>query len=103
MLDELGWAASRAWSDVLRDLEANEVGAELYREMVRRIVDDPEIADGLSPRDLPIGCKRPILHSDYYETFNHDHVHAGRPAAGRHRGHHPDGDPHRAGRRTSST
>jgi cation diffusion facilitator CzcD-associated flavoprotein CzcO len=74
-VDELGWAACRAWSDVLRDLDANEAGAELYREMVRRVVVDPETADGLSPRDLPIGCKRPILHTDYYETFNEDHVH----------------------------
>ena len=74
-VDELGWAACRAWSDVLRDLDANEAGAELYREMVRRVVADPETADGLSPRDLPIGCKRPILHTDYYETFNEDHVH----------------------------
>jgi cation diffusion facilitator CzcD-associated flavoprotein CzcO len=73
-VDELGWAACRAWSDVLRDLDANEAGAELYREMLRRVVDDPETADGLSPRDLPIGCKRPILHTDYYETFNLDHV-----------------------------
>jgi cation diffusion facilitator CzcD-associated flavoprotein CzcO len=74
-VDELGWAACRAWSDVLRDLDANEAGAELYREMVRRVIDDPETADGLSPRDLPIGCKRPILHTDYYETFNLEHVH----------------------------
>jgi cyclohexanone monooxygenase len=74
-VDELGWAACRAWSDVLRDLDANEAGAELYREMVRRVVDDPDTADGLSPRDLPIGCKRPILHTDYYETFNLEHVH----------------------------
>jgi cyclohexanone monooxygenase len=73
-IDELGWAASRAWSDVLADLEANEAGAELYREMVRRVVEDPDTADGLSPRNLPLGCKRPILHTDYYETFNHDHV-----------------------------
>jgi cyclohexanone monooxygenase len=73
-VDELGWAACRAWSDVLRDLDANEAGAELYREMLRRVIDDPETADGLSPRDLPIGCKRPILHTDYYETFNLDHV-----------------------------
>ena len=38
-------------------------------------IDDPETAEGLSPRELPIGCKRPILHTDYYETFNLDHVH----------------------------
>ena len=73
-VDELGWAACRAWNDVLSDLEANELGAELFREMVRRVVDDPETADGLSPRDLAIGCKRPILHTDYYETFNLEHV-----------------------------
>ena len=74
-VDELGWSACRAWNDVLVDLEANEAGAELYREMVRRVIRDPETADGLSPRDLPIGCKRPILHTDYYETFNEEHVH----------------------------
>ncbi len=73
-VDELGWAACRAWSDVLRDLDANEAGADLYREMLRRVIDDPDTADGLSPRDLPIGCKRPILHTDYYETFNQEHV-----------------------------
>jgi cation diffusion facilitator CzcD-associated flavoprotein CzcO len=73
-VDELGWAASRSWSDVLGDLEANEAGADLYREMVRRVVTDPDTADGLSPRNLPIGCKRPILHTDYYETFNRDNV-----------------------------
>jgi cyclohexanone monooxygenase len=73
-VDELGWAACRAWSDVLRDLDANEAGAELYREMLRRVIEDPDTADGLSPRDLPLGCKRPILHTDYYETFNLDHV-----------------------------
>jgi cyclohexanone monooxygenase len=73
-VDELGWAACRAWSDVLRDYEANELGAELYREMLRRVINDPETADGLSPRQLPIGCKRPILHTDYYETFNRDDV-----------------------------
>ena len=96
-VDELGWAACRAWSDVLRDLDANEAGAELYREMVRRVIDDPETADGLSPRQLPIGCKRPILHTDYYETFNLDHVHAGRPPPRWHRGDHAHRHPHRAG------
>ena len=74
-VDELGWAACRSWSDVLSDYDANEAGAELFREMVRRVIDDPETAEGLSPRDLPLGCKRPILHTDYYETFNQDHVH----------------------------
>ena len=73
-VDELGWAACRSWSDVLSDYDANEAGAELYREMVRRVIGDPDTADGLSPKNLAIGCKRPILHTDYYETFNLDHV-----------------------------
>ncbi len=97
-VDELGWAACRAWSDVLRDTEANELGAELYREMIRRVIDDPETAEGLSPRDLPIGCKRPILHTDYYETFNLDHVHLVDLRRGGIEEITPDGHPHRAGR-----
>jgi hypothetical protein len=30
----------------LRDLDANEAGADLYREMVRRVIDDPDTAEG---------------------------------------------------------
>ena len=74
MLKERGFDASRAWSDVARHPEANELGAELYREMVRRTVTDPERAEALSPRGFPIGCKRPVIGSGYFETFNRDHV-----------------------------
>ena len=42
--------------------------------MVRRTVTDPELAEALSPRGFPIGCKRPVLDSDYFETFNRDNV-----------------------------
>ncbi|MEX0665003.1 MAG: NAD(P)/FAD-dependent oxidoreductase [Acidimicrobiia bacterium] len=74
MLDELGFNASRAWSDVAINPEANELGAELYREMVRRTVNDPELAEALSPRGFPIGCKRPVIDSNYHATFNRDNV-----------------------------
>ena len=74
MLDERGFDASRAWSDVATNPEANELGAELYREMVRRTVKDPELAESLSPRGFPIGCKRPVIDSNYFETFNRDNV-----------------------------
>jgi cation diffusion facilitator CzcD-associated flavoprotein CzcO len=74
MLDERGFDASRAWSDVAIDPEANELGADLYREMVRRTVHDPELAESLSPRGFPIGCKRPVIDSHYFETFNRDNV-----------------------------
>ncbi len=74
VLEQLGWGASRAWSDVALDPEANEAGAELYREMVRRTVTDVDLAEALSPRGFPIGCKRPVVDSHYFETFNRDNV-----------------------------
>ncbi len=74
MLDERGFDASRAWSDVSSNPAANDLGADLYREMVRRTVDDPELAESLSPRGFPIGCKRPVIDSNYFETFNRDNV-----------------------------
>ena len=74
MLDERGFDASRAWSDVASNPDANELGADLYREMVRRTVNDPELAEALSPRGFPIGCKRPVIDSSYFETFNRDNV-----------------------------
>jgi cyclohexanone monooxygenase len=74
MLDERGFDASRAWSDVAIDPQANELGADLYREMIRRTVKDPELAEALSPRGFPIGCKRPVIDTHYFETFNRDNV-----------------------------
>ena len=43
-------------------------------EMVRRTVKDPDVAEALSPRGYPLGCKRPVLDSNYFETFNRDNV-----------------------------
>jgi cation diffusion facilitator CzcD-associated flavoprotein CzcO len=74
MLEERGWDASRAWSDVAMDPEANEMGCELFREMVRRTVHDPETAEALSPRGYPIGCKRPVIDTNYFATFNRENV-----------------------------
>ncbi len=74
VLEELQWNASRVWFDALTNPEANELACELYREMVRRTVDDPEVAEALSPRGFPIGCKRPVIDTHYFETFNRDDV-----------------------------
>jgi cyclohexanone monooxygenase len=73
-LEARGFDASRAWSDTATNAEANELAAELYREMVRRTVRDPAVAEALSPRGFPIGCKRPVVDSGYFETFNRDNV-----------------------------
>ena len=74
MLEEHGFDASRKWSDTATNAEANELACELYREMIRRTVHDPDVAEKLSPRGYPIGCKRPVVDTNYFETFNRDNV-----------------------------
>jgi cyclohexanone monooxygenase len=56
------------------DRRANEVAAEFVREQIRGTVRDPGTAELLSPRDHPLGGKRPCVDTDYYETFNRDNV-----------------------------
>jgi cyclohexanone monooxygenase len=73
-LDEHGFSACRIWTDTTTDLDANEMAVELFREMVRRTIEDPEVAESLSPRGYPLGCKRPVLDAGYFETFNRDNV-----------------------------
>ncbi len=73
-LEEEGFSALRRYTDVNTDLEANEIGCEMYREQVRRIVDDPVTAEGLMPRGYPLFCKRPVIDTDYYAAFNRDDV-----------------------------
>ena len=53
---------------------ANDVVAEFIRDKIRSIVDDPETAETLCPKDHPFGTKRPCLDTGYYETFNLPHV-----------------------------
>ena len=73
-LDEHGFEAIRRYNDLVLSPEANELAREMYREQVRRIVRDPKTAEGLMPRDYPIGCKRPVIDIGYFETFNRDNV-----------------------------
>ncbi|MFV0309950.1 MAG: flavin-containing monooxygenase [Desertimonas sp.] len=54
--------------------ESNEILAEMIRGKIRGVVDDPEVAETLSPRDHPFGMKRPCLDTNYYATYNKPHV-----------------------------
>jgi cation diffusion facilitator CzcD-associated flavoprotein CzcO/acetyl esterase/lipase len=54
--------------------ESNEIVAEMIREKIRAIVDDPETAETLCPKDHYFGTKRPCLDTGYYQTFNSPHV-----------------------------
>ena len=73
-LDEEGFGAIRRYMDVNLDADANELACEMYREQVKRIIRDPDTAQGLMPRGYPMGCKRPVIDIGYYETFNRDNV-----------------------------
>ena len=49
------------FADVLTNRDANEIVAEMIRERIRSIVDDPATAETLCPTDHPFGTKRPCL------------------------------------------
>jgi cation diffusion facilitator CzcD-associated flavoprotein CzcO len=74
-LDREGWIAATpfAWADVALSMEANRAAQELYAEMIRRTVKDPETAASLVPH-YPMGCKRPIIDIGYFDTFNRPNV-----------------------------
>ncbi|HEX4775822.1 MAG TPA: cyclohexanone monooxygenase, partial [Acidimicrobiia bacterium] len=48
--------------------------AEYVRRRIRTIVEDPEVAERLSPRNHALGTKRPCLDTDYYATYNRPNV-----------------------------
>jgi cyclohexanone monooxygenase len=62
------------YEDLLFNKEANETAAEFVREKVATIVEDPEVAEALTPRGYAFGTKRPCMDTGYFETFNQDHV-----------------------------
>jgi cation diffusion facilitator CzcD-associated flavoprotein CzcO len=63
-----------AYNDLIVDKAANDTAAEYVRKRIRGIVDDPEVAETLAPRDYPIGTKRLCLDTDYYATYNRPNV-----------------------------
>jgi cyclohexanone monooxygenase len=63
-----------AYNDLLVNEASNETAAEFVRQRIRATVTDAATAELLCPTDHPIGTKRLILDTDYYETFNRDNV-----------------------------
>jgi cyclohexanone monooxygenase len=68
-----GLAFLAAFNDLLLNDEANELAAEFVRRKIRSTVDDPAVADLLTPKTR-IGCKRLCVDTGYYETYNLEHV-----------------------------
>jgi cyclohexanone monooxygenase len=63
-----------SYNDLLIDRAANETAAEYVRSRIRDVVDDPDLAERLSPRTYAFGTKRACLDTDYYATFNRSNV-----------------------------
>ena len=63
-----------AFNDSSIDERANARVADFVRGKIRDAVDDPHIADMLTPRNFPLGAKRVTLGTNYYETFNRSNV-----------------------------
>ena len=68
-----GFGFLASYADLTLDRGANATAAEFVRNKIREIVDDPKVADLLSPSQV-IGCKRLCLDSGYFETFNRPNV-----------------------------
>ena len=62
------------YTDLLFDPAANTEWREFVAEKIRGIVDDPETAEKLVPKDHRFGEKRPPFVTGYYETYNRPNV-----------------------------
>jgi cation diffusion facilitator CzcD-associated flavoprotein CzcO len=62
------------YTDLLLDPAANAEWCEFVAEKIRSIVEDPETAERLIPKDHRFGEKRPPFVTGYYEVFNNPNV-----------------------------
>lgn len=65
---------SKTFPDQLTNLASNDAAREFWEEKVRGVIEDPELAELLIPKDHAIGTKRICTDSNYYQTFNRDNV-----------------------------
>ena len=63
-----------AFNDIILNPKSNETLCDFIRGKIRTIVINPETAEALCPKDHYVATKRACLDTNYYETFNLDHV-----------------------------
>lgn len=68
-----GFGFLSGFTDFLLDKNANDLVSEFVRQKIAEIVTDPETAKNLMPSQV-LGCKRLIIDTGYYDTFNRDNV-----------------------------
>ncbi len=62
-----------SFRDLMLDPEANRLAADFVGRKIAELVDDPQTAAMLTPDGL-IGCKRLVIDTGYYETYNRPNV-----------------------------
>jgi cation diffusion facilitator CzcD-associated flavoprotein CzcO len=62
-----------SYYDITVNEEANKTASEFIRSKIQEIVKKPDVAEKLMPTYY-YGTKRPIIDTDYYETYNRDNV-----------------------------
>ncbi len=68
-----GHGMAYVFEDIGIDRDSNAIASEFVRDKIRSRVNDPVLAEALCP-EYPIGTRRLILETDYYESFNQNHV-----------------------------
>ena len=63
-----------SFADIAVDRRANDTVSEFIRSKIREIVKDPDVAEKLVPTDHPFASKRPLIDTDYFDTYNRDNV-----------------------------
>ena len=63
-----------SYGDIAIDRRANDTASEFIRGKIREIVNDPETAEKLLPRDHPFASKRALIDTNYFDTYNRDNV-----------------------------
>jgi len=68
-----GLAITATFDNLRTDLDANAYLTDFMRRQIGKTVNDQDTARKLTPRHIA-GCKRMVLDTGYYETFNRDNV-----------------------------
>ena len=50
------------------------MACDLFATHLRDVVHDPDTAAKLTPSGQPFGCKRQVMDTDYYPTYNRPNV-----------------------------
>lgn len=63
------------FDDLLTNADSNLAAAEFIAGKNRAKVNDPKVAEMLTPKGYPLFAKRPPLDHGYFEAYNRDNVH----------------------------